>query len=68
MHGLKLPSPGIVFQPGKKLKTIVINERENERVPFLRGILTRSLLDAGLAFEDAFDNGYHGSRSTGRHS
>jgi 2-phosphoglycerate kinase len=37
------------------LKTIVINERENERVPFLRGILTRSLLDAGLAFEDAFE-------------
>ncbi len=36
------------------MKTIVVNERENERVPFLRGILTRSLLDAGLAFEDAF--------------
>jgi 2-phosphoglycerate kinase len=37
------------------LKTIVVNEREDERVPFLRGILTRSLLDAGLAFEDAFE-------------
>jgi 2-phosphoglycerate kinase len=37
------------------LKTIVVNERENERVPFLRGILTRSLLDAGLVFEDAFE-------------
>ena len=37
------------------MKTIVVNERENERVPFLRGILTRSLLDAGLAFEDAFE-------------
>jgi 2-phosphoglycerate kinase len=37
------------------LKTIVINERENTRVPFLRGILTRSLLDAGLAFSDAFE-------------
>jgi 2-phosphoglycerate kinase len=37
------------------LKTIVIKEKENTRVPFLRGILTRSLLDAGLAFEDAFE-------------
>ncbi len=40
--------------PEYKLKTKVVNERENERVPFLRGILTRSLLDAGLVFEDAF--------------
>jgi 2-phosphoglycerate kinase len=37
------------------MKTIVINELEGTRVPFLRGILTRSLLDAGLQFEDAFD-------------
>jgi len=37
------------------LKTIVYNELENTRVPFLRGILTRSLLDVGLQFEDAFD-------------
>jgi len=37
------------------LKTIVVNEKENTRVPFLRGILTRSLLDAGLPFEDAFE-------------
>ncbi len=37
------------------MKTIVVNERENERVPFLRGILTHSLLDAGLVFEDAFE-------------
>jgi len=36
------------------LKTIVLNRRENEKTPFLRGILTRSLLDAGLAFDDAF--------------
>jgi 2-phosphoglycerate kinase len=36
------------------LKTKVVNERENERVPFLRGILIRSLLDAGLVFEDAY--------------
>ncbi len=35
------------------MKTIVINHRENEEVPFLRGILVRSLLDAGLSFEDA---------------
>ncbi len=40
---------------GKNLKTIVINERENERVPFLRGILTHSLLNAGLTFQDAFN-------------
>jgi len=36
------------------LKTIVVNNRENEKTQFLRGILTRSLLDAGLAFDDAF--------------
>lgn len=35
------------------MKTIVNNERENEKTPFLRGILIRSLLDSGLAFEDA---------------
>ena len=36
------------------MKTIVVNEKDQTRVPFLRGILTRSLLDAGLDFEDAF--------------
>jgi 2-phosphoglycerate kinase len=36
------------------LKTIVENRREQERTPFLRGILISSLLDAGLPFEDAF--------------
>jgi len=36
------------------LKTIVINHKENTRVPFLRGILIRSLLEAGLDFEEAF--------------
>lgn len=36
------------------MKTIVVNERESVRVPFLRGILTRSLLDAGVSFKDAF--------------
>ena len=36
------------------MKTYVVNEKEQTRVPFLRGILTRSLLDAGLDFADAF--------------
>ena len=35
-------------------KTLVINRYENTRVPFLRGILIRSLQDAGLDFEDAY--------------
>ncbi len=36
-------------------KTLVIGAAgEDQRVPFLRGILTRSLQDAGLAFEDAY--------------
>lgn len=35
------------------MKTIVVNESESTRVPFLRGILIRSLMDAGLQFEDA---------------
>ena len=39
---------------GKALKTYVTNEKENTRTPFLRGILTRSLLDAGMPFKDAF--------------
>ncbi|MFC1688147.1 AAA family ATPase [Pseudomonadota bacterium] len=39
----------------RPLKIIVVNESENTRVPFLRGILTRSLLDAGLQFEEAFE-------------
>ena len=37
------------------MKTFVVNDREQTRVPFLRGILTRSLLDAGLEFEAAFE-------------
>jgi 2-phosphoglycerate kinase len=36
------------------VKTIVHNTLEDTRVPFLRGILTRSLIDSGMAFEDAF--------------
>jgi 2-phosphoglycerate kinase len=37
------------------LKTYVVNSSENTRIPFLRGILTRSLLDAGLTFKKAFE-------------
>ena len=36
------------------MKTIVINEKDQTRIPFLRGILIRSLLDAGLEFDDAY--------------
>jgi 2-phosphoglycerate kinase len=36
------------------LKTTVVNQKEGTRVPFLRGILIRSLLDTGLTFEDAY--------------
>lgn len=36
------------------MKTIVVSDKGQSRVPFLRGILTRSLLDAGLDFDDAF--------------
>jgi 2-phosphoglycerate kinase len=36
------------------MKTIVTNDKDQTRIPFLRGILTRSLLDAGLEFDDAF--------------
>ncbi len=35
-------------------KTLVIESDERTRVPFLRGILTRSLQAAGLAFDDAY--------------
>lgn len=36
------------------MKTIVISERDDTRAPFLRGILIRSLLDAGLPFKKAY--------------
>ncbi len=36
------------------VKTFVINASEDTRVPFLRGILTRSLVDAGVDFSDAY--------------
>jgi 2-phosphoglycerate kinase len=35
------------------MKTIVVSDRGQTRIPFLRGILVRSLLDAGLDFEVA---------------
>lgn len=39
----------------KKLaKTVVINQPEADRSPFLRGILVRSLVQAGLPFDDAY--------------
>ena len=37
------------------MKTIVLNRLEGTEVPFIRGILTRSLLDAGMPFDEAFD-------------
>ena len=37
------------------MKTIIVNAREGTRVPFLRGILIRSLLDAGVVFKDAYE-------------
>lgn len=40
---------------GSIMKTIVINEKDATRVPFLRGILVRSLLDVGLDFEEALE-------------
>ncbi|MEN8204955.1 MAG: ATP cone domain-containing protein [Pseudomonadota bacterium] len=36
-------------------KLIVIKESEGDRTPFLRGILVRSLVKTGLAFEDAYE-------------
>ena len=36
-------------------KLFVIESEEGAKVPFLRGILTRSLQDAGLGFEDAYE-------------
>lgn len=36
-------------------RTYVINQQEGSRVPFLRGILTRSLQSAGMEFEEAYE-------------
>jgi 2-phosphoglycerate kinase len=35
------------------VKTVVINSRDHSQAPFLRGIMIRALLDAGMSFEDA---------------
>lgn len=35
-------------------KTFVINEPDGDRAPFLRGILIQSLVNAGLAFDEAY--------------
>lgn len=35
-------------------KTVVLDKSDDIRTPFLRGILTRSLTDAGLAFDTAY--------------
>ena len=37
------------------MKTMVVSDRGQTRVPFFRGILVRSLLDAGLEFEEALE-------------
>lgn len=40
-------------------KLLIVDAAENTRVPFLRGILTRSLLDSGLPFDDAYQVASH---------
>lgn len=37
------------------MKTVVINSRDHSHAPFLRGIMIRALLDAGMSFEEALD-------------
>ena len=39
---------------GKRPKLYVIDPAEESRVPYLRGILTHALQDAGLSFEEAY--------------
>ena len=36
-------------------KLVVVKESGGDGFPFLRGILVRSLVNAGLEFEDAYD-------------
>ena len=36
-------------------KVVIIDPTESTETPFLRGILTSSLLEAGLSFEDAYE-------------
>ncbi len=35
-------------------KTVVINQPDGDRTPFLRGILVQSLMSAGLSFDEAY--------------
>lgn len=50
-----LPPPGIRMKPDPKGKKLfVLDTVEESRVPFLRGILTRSLQKAGMPFEQAY--------------
>lgn len=37
------------------MKTVVINSRDLSQAPFLRGIMIRALLDAGMSFEEALE-------------
>lgn len=37
------------------MKTFVVNKQDKTRVPFLRGILIRTLIDTGLPFEEALE-------------
>jgi 2-phosphoglycerate kinase len=37
------------------VKTVVINSRDHSQAPFLRGIMIRALLDAGMSFEEALE-------------
>jgi len=37
------------------VKAVVINSRDQSQAPFLRGIMIRALLDAGMSFENALD-------------
>lgn len=37
------------------MKTLVINTENQTKIPFLRGILIRNLLDSGLSFADAYE-------------
>lgn len=40
-------------------KTTVYKEPDGDLAPFLRGILTQSLVNAGLNFEEAYDLAQH---------
>ena len=53
--GPVLSLPGLASYPPEPVaKILVIDAEEKTQVPFLRGILTRSLQDAGVSFETAY--------------